>query len=161
MLKIFIFILVFFQTSISFHANAQEQKNVMSQKDKDNAQVIARELAMCSGTYSAFSDFANERGLTDTAFHTDEVANGAVVASAYLASAMGVIPNFQNAMSYAESTAKGEKARWEALREVTANEGFITNMSQSLTRCNKLGEFQAELVQEARLFLYSSREALK
>lgn len=137
-----------------------DEKNNLSMEDREKIQTVSLELAQCSGVYSAVAEIHEMTDAPALAQQTRETANGAEIASAWLISSMGVIKDWQNALKYAEGTASSEKLRWKAMFEKPTDPNeIISQLTDEMKKCNLLGDFQAELVQEARLWAYSHQPA--
>lgn len=78
------------------------------------------------------------------------------MASAYLMFTTGIIPDWKNAMKYAENTASSEKLnRMAAFEKDTNPDKAMGELTEAMKECNKLGKLQEKLVQEARVAVYS------
>lgn len=123
---------------------------------KEKLQETGLKLARCSGIYSAVSDVHAATEAPNLAKTTKETSNGALIASAYLLFSSGIIPDWKNAMTYAENTASSENLSYMAsFEKYTDPNKALDELTDALKDCNKLGELQEKLVQEARLSVYS------
>ena len=138
------------------------EKIEISQEDKHNLTTTAQKLALCSGVYDMVSEIHKLIDNPALSFSTHETANGAEIAAAYLMASIGVIPDWKYALKYAENTRNSEKMRQAALFEAAGNSPeainkAVGNLTESLEKCNVWSELQAELVQQAKLWMYANQ----
>lgn len=128
----------------------------LSETNKETVQKMGLMFAQCSGIYAAVSEIHFATGAPNLGQSTKEVSNGAWLASAYLLFATGTIPDWKNAMQYAENTAASEKLnRLAGFEKKVDPNNAVSQLTDAMTVCNGLGKLQEELVQEARLKVYS------
>ncbi|HEY8189094.1 MAG TPA: hypothetical protein VIF12_00300 [Micavibrio sp.] len=137
--------------SLAAHADSGELFQA-----KENAQESALNFARCSGVYAAVSEVHAATNSPALAKTTKETSNGAWLASAYIMFSTGIIPDWKKAMTYAENTASSEKLSYMASFEKDADPNkAVGELTDAMKECNKFGELQEKLVQEARIRLYS------
>jgi hypothetical protein len=146
----------------SIAAIADEKRIELSQADKDKLATTARKLALCGGVYDMASEIYKATNSPALSSNTHEIANGAGIASAFLLASTGIIPDWQNALKYAENTRNSEKTRQAALLEIAGNskdmvDKSIGDLTEATKECNILSDLQAELVQQAKLWMYANQ----
>lgn len=153
-LRIFMTVLITGGVLIFSFAGHAEKPN-LSKANRENVQEIGLKFASCSGIYAAVSEIHAATNSTVLAKSTEEVSNGAWLASAYLLFSTGVIPDWKKAMTYAENTASSTKLSYMASFEKPDANKAMTELTDAMKECNLLGKLQEELVQEARLKAYA------
>lgn len=149
------FIMIIFAAIIFAPVTNYAETASLSQA-KDTVKETGLKFAKCSGVYAAVSDVHAATDAPTLAKTTKETSNGAWLASAYLLFSTGIIPDWKNAMTYAENTASSEKLSYMAsFEKYTDPNKALDELTNALQDCNKLGELQEKLVQEARLEAYS------
>jgi hypothetical protein len=146
----------------SASAAGDEKSTKLSQADKDRFTPIAQKLALCAGVYDMVSEIHKVTNSPALSVSTHETANGAETAAAYLMAITGIIPDGQYALTYVKNARNSEKTRQSALLEVAGNspekiDNAIGNLTESMKECNTLSDLQAEMVQQAKLWMYSNQ----
>jgi len=144
---------------VAASAIAAEKTFQLSPEDKDKLTATAQNLALCSGVYDMVSEIHKMTNSPALSLNTHEVANGAEIAAAFLLASTHIIPDWQNALKYAENARSSEKTRQTALLEVAkATEEInnaLGNLTEALEKCNRYNELRTELVQQAKLWIYA------
>lgn len=122
---------------------------------KATVQEDALNFARCSGIYAAVSEIHAATDAPALAKNTKEQSNGALIASAYILSSTGIIPDWKNANTYAENTASSTKLSYLASFEKQDANKAISELTDAMKECNKRLELQEKLIQEVRLKVYS------
>jgi hypothetical protein len=146
---------------LSSSSIAAEKTIQLSPEDKEKLSGVAQNLTVCAGVYDMISETYKATNNPAQSLNTHEIANGAELAGAFLLSSTGIIPDWQNALKYAQNARNSEKTRQAALLEATKNsseemKNAFDNLIESLKQCSGYGEIQTELVQKARVWIYAN-----
>lgn len=155
-MKLRIFITAFITGTVlvfSFVGYAEDMPR--TSEIKATVQDDALNFARCSGIYAAVSEVHAATNAPALAKSTQEQSNGALIASAYILYSTGIILDWKNANTYAETTASTTKSSYMASFEKPDANKAISELTDAMKECNKRLELQEQLIQEVRIKVYS------
>lgn len=133
-------------------------------KDKKSHADIAANIGKCSGLYQSMSDVLTAIDRKNAAKTFEDTGRGAYFAAAWLSYISENIPNWDNALAWAEAQQETNKNYWNGLLELhtsTEKDPFPDDFMTELKFCTSLNPVQTELVTQMREFLYSQKEPLE
>jgi hypothetical protein len=141
--------------AFALSANAQDKNTSLSPEDIQRLQKFSSEFAICSGVYEMVSEIHGATDAPNLSRSVQETANGAFMAAHWLVFSTGLIQDGQKAKEYVENLKNSSKLSWAAEFEKSDINNAMSKLTEKMKYCNKFQNAQEELVQQARLWLYS------
>lgn len=143
---------------IFIHIVSAKAEDGLSSEDKNMVYDLANKYSVCGGNYYAASEYMKSVGKENAAADLNAQGNGHFMAGAWLLYKTATIPNWQNALRYAEASATTEKQHLLAILETSSNiEDNLGGIISTIRgECAAIDGFQQQLVAEMRKFMYEN-----